>query len=211
MNKPVLIFGATTRGKIVADILQQNQCTVYGFLDNNPKLAKKTRYHLPVLGNIDDAPLVAQLVNKTFIFVALEEKEAHQRVWNMLNKAHDKLPTINAIHPSATLPIHLHIGQGNCIQAGTHINPNALVSSHCTLENNVTLGCDAVLHNFVHIGAGSIIGQQALIEENVYIGAGSLVQPHITIGKGSRIPARTHVTQNLAPNTHFTAATKSHA
>ena len=86
------------------------------------------------------------------------------------------------LDPQATIGGGLfiaHIG-------GIHINPQAIVGSHCDIAHRVTIGASAM-------------GRQGspTIGNNVYIGTGAALVGKIKIGNGAKIAANTLVITNV--------------
>ncbi len=204
MAKPVLIFGATLKGKIVADILQQNNVMVYGFLDDNTILQGKPYAYAIVVGTMHQPDLLNLLKEECYAFIALENQQKYQTLFQQLLQKHATLSLVNAIHPSVNLN-STHIGDGNCIQGGVQLEPEIIISSHCTIRNNVVIQCNSVLHNHVYIGANSTIGSNVIIEQNTTIEANVIIKDNITIGESSYIPAGAIIHDDVSPFTTLPA------
>lgn len=198
--KSIIILGISPKGKIAADIFQKNNLIVYGFLADNPTATPKEYYNLPVLGPINDPTFLDLLGQNCYGYIALEDKKAYKRLWQVFVKKYAQPPMINAIHPKTTLPMHPKLGQCNLIASGVSIGPDAIISSHCHIGANAVIENGATLHNFVEVGAGTIIGAGALIKENVYIGTGTIISPKVTIKENTRIPPGSIIKNNTTSN-----------
>ncbi|MEM9569542.1 MAG: hypothetical protein AAF900_01135 [Bacteroidota bacterium] len=200
-EKSIIILGISPKGKIAADIFQKNNLVVYGFLADNLPVTQKEYYDLPVLGGINDATFLALLGDNCYGFIALEDKQAYERLWQVFVKQYTQPPMISAIHPKTSLPMHPKLGECNLIASGVCIGPDAIISSHCHIGANAVIENGAILHNFVEIGAGAIIGAGALIQENVYIGPSSIIAPSVTIKAHTTIPSGSIIKHSIISNT----------
>ena len=201
MKKPIIIFGAKGRGKIIAHILEQNDLLSYGFLDDDPKLVDKSLHHLPILGKTNTQEFLDLLHEKCLPFIALQDKVHYQRVRELIRTTNSDLQLINAIHPQAIIAKHIRLGEGNCIQACAYVGPDVIISSHSTIAPHVLIEHSSVLHDFVTIGAGAKIGAHVEIQENVTIGAGAIIASNITIGENTQISAGAIIEKSLPANT----------
>ncbi len=79
------------------------------------------------------------------------------------------------------------IGEGSNVQDGAvlHTDPGCPL----TLDSNVTLGHQAMLHGCT-IGEGSLIGIQAVVLNNAVIGSQSLVGAGAVVTEGKTFPPR---------------------
>lgn len=196
MKDPILILGATGLGKVALEILQKNDFTVYGFLDNNTALHGTEIHYLPVLGGIEDPQYLSLLGRKCQAVVALEHGHQRKTLIQQLEKD-AQISFLNNIHPQAILATHLTLGHGNFICPGVCFAPDVAVGSHNILRTQVIIEHDAQIRNFVHIGAGSTIGESVTIEDDVFIGTGVTVVAGITIGKGAKIGPGSVVIRNV--------------
>ena len=199
-EKSIIILGISPKGKVAADIFQKNKLVVYGFLADKLPVTQKEYYNLPVLGGINDPTFLNLLGGNCYGFIALEDKQAYERLWRVFVKQYEQPPMISAIHPTTSLPMHAKLGECNLIDSGACIGPDAIISSHCHIGANVVIENGATLHNFVEIGAGTIIGAGALIEENVYIGPNSIIARNITIKAHTTLPPGSVIKHNIISN-----------
>lgn len=200
-EKSIIILGISPKGKIAADIFQKNNLVVYGFLADSLPVTQKEYYDLPVLGGINDTTFLDLLGDNCHGFIALEDKQAYERLWQVFVKRYAQPPMISAIHPKTSLSMHPKLGECNLIASGVYIGPDAIISSHCHIGANAVIENGAILHNFVEIGAGAIIGAGALIEESVYIGPGSIIAPGVTIKAHTTISPGSIIKHNTTSNT----------
>ena len=209
MANPVLIFGATDRGKVAASILAQNDVMVYGFLDDDAKLQGKAFGDASVLGGTNDAQFLDLLSQDCTAFIALEDAQAYQALHQRLATNHSNIVLINVIHPSVWIG-DIRLGEGNCLQAGIDVAPDVVISAHCTVGSHAILQSGAILHDFVQVGAAAILGKHVLVEKQVIIGEGAIIKANVTIGEGSYIPAGAIVHEDVPAFTTLAEVNNTH-
>ncbi|MEM9737820.1 MAG: hypothetical protein AAF770_01855 [Bacteroidota bacterium] len=185
--QPIIIIGTGRKGRIALEILQANQITVYGFLDDDNSREGDIIGNVPILGSQKDPIFLGMLGEKCAAFVALEdstEQKNYIQKWQKENP----IPTLNAIHPHAYLASQVSLGEGNLINLLSSIGTEVKIGSYNTVEEQVVIGQAVQIDNHVHICPGTIIGGGAIIHSGAQIGAGAIVMNDITIGENVSIP-----------------------
>jgi sugar O-acyltransferase (sialic acid O-acetyltransferase NeuD family) len=200
MQDPVLIFGAGSIGKTAAEIFNQNEVLIYGFLDDNEELHNKEIGTVTIMGNTDDDGFLKIIGNKTEAFVAIKNKEDRKRIVKLLNERRKTMP-INAIHKEALISEDAAIGHGNLVNAGVLIGPFSTVGNHVILQMGVKIEPNVVIGDFVEVGTGVNICSGVTIEEGAFIGTGVSIVSGVTIGKDARVGAGSVVIADVPPKT----------
>lgn len=198
MQDPVLIFGAGSIGKTAAEIFNQNEVLIYGFLDDNEELHNKEIGTVTIMGSTDDDGFLKIIGNKTESFVAIKNKEDRKRIVKLLNERRKTMP-INAIHKEALISEDASIGHGNLVNAGVLIGPFSTVGNHVILQLGVKVEPNVVIGDFVEVGTGVNICSGVTIEEGAFIGAGVSIVSGVTIGKDARVGAGSVVIADVPP------------
>jgi sugar O-acyltransferase (sialic acid O-acetyltransferase NeuD family) len=188
MNNPVIIFGASTIGRLAKEIFESNGVVVYGFLDDDKKLHKTEIDEVQVLGATDDQGFLKLIGKKCDAFVASDENKLRKGLTAMLLDARHLQP-MNAIHQRAQVSKRAAIGYGNFIDAGVEIASGADIGSHCLIQAQSYIGMDCKLEDFVQIGVGAKVNASVTLEAEAFIGAGVTIISGVTIGKGARVGA----------------------
>ena len=188
MENPVIIFGANTLGKAVAEIFESNDVIVYGFLDDNTALHGDTLGTLPILGGTEDDSFLELIGQKCEAFVAIDDAAIRKSIIVLLKERMKKIP-VNAIHSNTEIAVSAHIGHGIFANSGVIIGSNARLGDHCMLNSNAVIDYSAKLEDMVRVGAGAVIGAEAEVGSEVFIGAGATVVPGVKIAKNARIGA----------------------
>ncbi len=186
MENPVIIFGASTIGRLAKEIFESNGVVVYGFLDDDVKLHKTEIDEVQVLGATDDQGFLKLIGKKCEAFVASDDNKIRKGLTKVLQEVRHVQP-MNAVHQKTNISKRSSIGYGNFIDDGVTMASGVIVGSHCLIQSKVYIGMDSILGDFVQVGIGSIISPGATIEDEVFIGAGVTIVSGVTIGKGSRV------------------------
>jgi sugar O-acyltransferase (sialic acid O-acetyltransferase NeuD family) len=186
MNNPVIIFGASSIGRLAKEIFESNGVVVYGFLDDDKKLHKTEIDEVQVLGSTDDQGFLKLIGKKCEGFVATDENKLRKGLTNMLQEVRHVQP-MNAVHSKANISKRASIGYGNFIDTDVIIASGATVGSHCLIQSQAYIGMDTTLGDFVQVGIGSKISAGVKIEDEAFIGSGVTIVSGVTIGKGARV------------------------
>ncbi len=189
MQKPIIIFGAGSRGQVVAEIFESLGTMVYGFLDDNPDIAASKKFwsHNQCLGRTDDDHYLEILGDKCFPFIALEKEIEIKQTRRKLEK-NNRMRAINAIHKYSYLAKEVSFGIGNIIDVGVSIGWGTQISEFCTLMGYTKIGKEVTIHSFAKIDEGAIIHNNVIVEEGVHIGSGAIIGPGVIVEKKSIIP-----------------------
>lgn len=196
MENPVIIFGANGLGVCALDIFQENNITVYAFLDDAENLHDTEINFTPVLGRTDDVKFLKLIGKKCEAFVATDDNSLRKGITEMLLTKRKVMP-VNAVHPHAYLATSASIGSGNLVQAGVIINSQVTIANHCIFNTQATIDYGAEIQDFVQIGTGAVINAHVVIEEGAFIGSGVLIVSGVKIGKNARVGAGSVVLQDV--------------
>ena len=186
MNNPVIIFGASSIGRLAKEIFESNGVVVYGFLDDDKKLHKTEIDEVQVLGATDDQGFLKLIGKKCEGFVATDENKLRKGLTNMLQEVRHVQP-MNAVHSKANISKRAAIGYGNFVDTDVIIASGASVGSHCLIQSQAYIGMGTTLGDFVQVGIGCKISAGVKIEDEAFIGSGVTIVSGVTIGKGARV------------------------
>ena len=186
MQNPVIIFNASTIGRLAKEIFESNGVVVYGFLDDDKKLHKTEIDEIQVLGDTEDQGFLKLIGKKCEAFVATDDNKLRKGLTSMLQEVRHVQP-MNAVHQKATVDKRASIGYGNFIDTDVVIASGATIGSHCLIQAKAYVGVDCVLGDFVQVGIGTVISSGVKIENEAFIGSGVTIVSGVTIGKGARV------------------------
>ncbi len=195
MNKPVIIIGGTTLGKVALEIFQSNGVVVYGLLDDKIEAGTMIS-EVPVLGKTDDEQYLKLIGKKCDVFVATDDNRLKENTIEDLQKERNSMP-VNAIHASAMLAASVEIHHGNMIGQRVALGAHCKIGNHCLIHAGAVLEAEAEVEDFAQIGAGTVIGQGAKIGKKAFVGTGVTVVGGVQIAPGARVGAGAVVVGNV--------------
>ena len=200
MIKKLFIFGAGSAGKDILQIIfQVNQVKltweVVGFVDSDPKLAKKNILGIPIF-KYDDL----SISNNYYGICGVMDCELKKRIVNNeIRKKKYKLATI--IHPDVMQPSDLKIGPGSVLFSGVKISYNVKMGKCVWIDVNSLLGHDLMVDNYTSIMPSVTISGNCKIGSESLIGAGAIIHQNISIGKKCLVGIGTTIVKNIHHNT----------
>jgi sugar O-acyltransferase (sialic acid O-acetyltransferase NeuD family) len=196
VREPVLILGAGGHGRVVLDILlQSGRHEVVGFLDNNADIHGRRVDGIPVLGPVDDLPLLADQFGSPAVIIAVGDNGVRRGLARQVESLGFELAS--AIHPSATLAHNATVGRNVVIAAGV------VICAHCQIGDSVILNTGCIVDHQTMIGEGSHIcpgvriAGRVKVEPGVFVGIGATVIPKVTLGCESIIGAGAVVIEDV--------------
>lgn len=98
------------------------------------------------------------------------------------------------IHPSASLPRSLQIGEGSLVGRLVSGGSDVVIGNHCHLNRSASLGHHCVIEDFVTVSPAAVLLGGTTIRHGSFIGAGSVVLPGVTVGANATVGAGAIVT-----------------
>jgi len=194
----VLVIGAGGHGRVVLDILQQqDECEVVGFLDNNREIIGRRIDGLPVLGSIADVRSIAERHQARGAIVAIGDNGVRRGLARDLRRL--GLDLINAVHPSAAIAGSAALGRNVVVAAGV------VVCAHCQIGDSVILNTGCIVDHQTMVGEGTHIcpgvrvAGRVKIESGAFLGIGSTVIPKVVIGCEAIVGAGAVVIEDVEP------------
>lgn len=189
-----VIYGASGHGKVIADILEKNNASIIGFLDDDAKkwgqdffgykVFKKNKF-LPT----DFSPEECKII------IAVGENITRKILAERLVAEGFKFG--KAIHPSAVIGKNVTIGEGTVLMANSVVNAESKIGKHCIINTSVSVDHDGLIRDFVHLSPGCHLGGRVEVGELSWIGLGAAVIQNIKIGRNSIVGAGTVVIRSV--------------
>jgi sugar O-acyltransferase (sialic acid O-acetyltransferase NeuD family) len=160
---------------MVAYILSyQDDIEIAGFIDDDQTQMGCEYNGIPVLGS---ASMLSNLrkegVNRAI--VSIGSNKIRGQIADQLVDSGFEL--INAIHPTAIISKHVHIGQGVIIGSGVNLYVNAVIGNNVFIGPGVIVSHDSIVGDNVLLSVGSVIGARVDIDQHAFVGAGATVMP----------------------------------
>lgn len=193
----IVIIGARVDGhaKVVLELTKAiRDIEVIGFLDDNESNHGKFIHEVKILGPTSLLKNLVEADEVDAFIVAIGDNLTRRTLGERLLSY---CPSINIIHPSATIDPSVKIGFGNVIMQHAVIVADTVIEDFVNVHALVSVDHDCVLHSGVNLAPGVHIAGRVHIELDVFVGTGASIIPDIHIGAGSIIGAGSVVIRNL--------------
>ena len=197
MTLKTVIIAASGHGKVVLDILQQNEdVEITGFIDDDHVLHGKGVNGVPVIGNFSMISNMTGKIDRGIVAIG----DNHIRA-EFFKKLQDiGIQTITAIHPAAIIAKTATVGNGTVVAANAVINPSAEIGENCIINTGATIDHDNFIADHVHISPGVNLAGNVSVSEYSHIGIGASIINGITIGQNVTVGAGAVVTKDVPDN-----------
>ncbi len=171
MLNRLVIIGAGSHGKVIADIAVKIGYKDIAFIDDN---IKGHCIGFPILGACE----ILEMLNDgdTDFIIAVGENQIRKNIAQKYN-----INWVSIIHPSAQIGSYVSIDKGTAVMAGAVVNVSAKVGKHCIINTSAIVEHDCILEDFVHISPNAALGGTVYIGERSHIGIGASVKNNIKI------------------------------
>ena len=177
MENNLTLYGASGHAKVIIDILCKNHVTINCIMDDNPKSDHILGFPVLKTAEVDHSKL-------TNVIIAI----GNNRVRKLLSKRISVFfPT--AIHPTAVVSQFAVLGGGTVVMAGSLINPDSRIGTHCIINTGSIVEHDCLIGDFVHISPGVSLAGGVSVGEGAHVGIGATVIQGVSIGKWAVIGA----------------------
>ena len=174
MGEKVIILGAGSHAKAIANIVRLREDNVIGFLDDNIKEGTEIIDNIEVIGKIEDCTKFQ--TDRVLFIIGIGNNEAREKIGTQYN-----LDYYTAIHPNAIIGDNVKIGKGTAVMANVVINTNTIIGNHCIVNTGAIIEHDNIIDDYVHVSPNATLCGTVSIGEKTHIGAGAMLRNNINI------------------------------
>lgn len=186
-NTKIYIFGASGHGKVVSELITNNQCKIEAMVDDEPKLNYFNE--IPII-NSAFLPKAAENIS---VIIAIGNNSTRKKISSKLNEFN----FFSTVHKTAFVSPSATIGLGTVIMLYAIINSDATIGNHVIINTGALIEHDCNIEDFVHISPKVTLSGNVTIGVGTHIGSGAIVIPGIKIGKWCTIGAGTVVINDI--------------
>jgi len=181
------IFGAGGHGRVIAELLQFNDCKVEAFFDDRPKL--NLMNSIPVISS----DFLENNQMKLSVIIAIGDNLVRKKISKRLknNLFYSCYHNKAIISPSAKVNI------GTVVMLNAIINSNVEIGKHVIINTASIVEHDCIIEDYVHLSPSVTLLGDVFVGEGTQIGAGVIVLPGVKIGKWCIIGAGSVVINNV--------------
>ena len=194
-HRDVYVLGGQGHGRVVIDVFISNHFKVTGILDPNLERGSQV-LGVPVLG--DDNFLVGVSPEKVLLINGIGANPGVFRRTQLFNNMKKKGFTFKTIqHVTAVMGSACYFDEGAQVMAGAVLQNQVSVGINAVVNTRVSVDHDCKIARHAVISPGSILCGDVLIQEAAFIGAGAMILPGVTVGKYAIVGAGSVVTKDV--------------
>lgn len=169
------LFGASGHGKVIAEIAEENNITIEGFIDSDQSKNKVLDYTV-----IHQIP--AQQLD---VVLSIGNNQVRKKIAE--ENTQFSYPIL--IHPKAVISKRATIKEGTVIMTGVSVNSEVNIGKHCIINTNASVDHECIISDYVHISPNVALAGNVEVGEGTHIGIGASIIQGIKIGKWCTIGA----------------------
>ena len=190
--KCLAILGASSHGKVVADIAECCGWDEVVFFDDAwPRLSRNG--HWLITGNSN--MLARRLSCFSGVSVAIGDNTARAKKLLWLSKI--SAPVVTLVHPSAVISRYARLGTGIVVMPNVVVNVSSCIGDGVILNTGCSVDHDCIVSDCVHISPGARLAGGVQVGTQSWIGIGASVRQMVSVGKRSIIGANAAVVTNI--------------
>ena len=186
MNR-LIIIGAGSHGKVIADAALKNGYTNICYIDDH---ATGDVMGFPIIGTSADIERLND--GSTDFIIGIGNNAIRKTVAEKYN-----VNWVSIVHPSAQIAFNAEIGKGTVIMANAVVNVCATVGEHCIINTGAIVEHDNVIENYAHISPNVALGGTVRIGSLTHVGIGATVKNNTEICSDCTIGAGAVVVKNI--------------
>lgn len=180
----MILYGASGHGKVIAEILEENNIYDIIFWDDNIAARVFEFRVFKPFENIIDQKMIISIGSNT-VRKKISEKTCEQFTFAM------------AIHPNAIISRRCIIGKGSVIMPGVIINTDSTIGRHAIINSGAVIEHDCALDDFTHVSPNATLCGNVSVGQGTHIGAAAVIKQGINIGKWCTIGAGAVVIRDI--------------
>ena len=178
MTSPIVIVGAGRHGGGVADILDSQEVTVAGYLDDTKSKGVIVLGH-PVLDGFSAMRDRAFVIDHSW-FVAIGDNHIRSELCRAL--ANEGASFVSVIHSSAQISRRATLGRGLYVGACATVPTGSIIGDWALIGAHAYLGLDGRVGDAAFIGHGSILAGGASVGARSFLGSGTILSNDASVG-----------------------------
>ncbi len=208
MNKPVGPYPAPRRSLIIVGCggfgrevfstvrainAQGGDWDLEGFVDDDPSPADRAAVLALGARVVGDVEFLAARTDPFSAVVAIGSASSRRGVVDRLAGAPVTFPVL--VHPDATIGLLVSMDVGVVVATGARLSTNITVGAHVHIDQNATVGHDAVLHDFCRLNPQACVSGSVVVGASALIGASATVLQGLQVGESAVVGAGAVVTR----------------
>jgi sugar O-acyltransferase (sialic acid O-acetyltransferase NeuD family) len=130
--------------------------------------------------------------------LAIGDNAIRERVVSRLIDEHPDIDFPALIHPSATISLWSHIGQGSIVMPQAVVGAASLVGRFCLLNTRASIDHDGVMKDFSSLAPAVVTGGHVVIGRRAAVSIGAVIKHGVSIGDDCLVGANSYLNRDLA-------------
>ncbi|WP_121966442.1 acetyltransferase [Myroides sp. N17-2] len=178
------LYGASGHGKVIAEIAEQLNISIDGFIDGNSAITSVLDYKVIASDALG-------LEGKAVISIG------NNKIRKLIANRDNHLNYITLFSPKANISCRVLIDEGTVVMMGATVNSEVKIGKHCIINTNASVDHDCVIKDYVHISPNVGLAGNVEVGEGTHIGIGAAVIQGVKIGEWCTIGAGTVVIKDI--------------
>ncbi|GIF03803.1 NeuD/PglB/VioB family sugar acetyltransferase [Actinoplanes siamensis] len=199
--EPIVIVGCGGHGREVFGVITAvNEASggpwrVLGFLDDAPGAPDLRGVARLGSGCLGPSGMLGDL--DAYYVIGIGDPRVRASVAGGLDRL--GRPAARIVHPAATVGLDNSLAEGLVLFAGARITTNVTAGRHVHLNQNATVGHDAVLGDCVQVNPSAAVSGGCRIGSRALIGTNASVLQGRVVGEGATVGANGCVVRDVPP------------
>ena len=177
------LYGASGHGKVIAEIAEENNVPIEGFIDSDQSKNK-----------ILDYPVIHEIPTKQIdVVISIGQNTTRKKIVSN----HLQFNYLSLIHPKTTISKRAILNEGSVVMAGASVNSEVKIGKHCIINTNASIDHDCIIDDFAHISPNVALAGNVEVGEGTHVGIGACVIQGVRIGKWCTIGAGAVVIKDI--------------
>lgn len=193
---PLLLFGASGHGKVVAEAARAVAPEwALRFGDDAAAAKGAVFFEIPLIG--DREAVLAAYARGVIgaAVVTIGDNGVRARIQAVFEEA--GMPLATVMHPAAVISPSAVLGMGTVLLAGAVIQAEATLGDGVIVNTRASVDHDCVLADFVHVAPGATLCGGVRVGAGALIGVGASVLPGVAIGAEATVGAGAAVIEDV--------------
>jgi sugar O-acyltransferase (sialic acid O-acetyltransferase NeuD family) len=195
----VLLWGARSQARIVAEMLRERQLGVVELVFDATLAAPEFDCAASFLN--DPHALKASLHHVTHFVACIGAHHGYARMRVSETLEHLGLQAMTLVHERAFIEPTASLGRGGLVMPGVVVHKFTRVGAGVVLNTNATVDHECVLGEGVHLMGGASVAGRVTVGDHATVGTNATVLPGLWIGEGAFVGAGAVVTRDVPPRT----------
>ncbi|MDM1096711.1 acetyltransferase [Myroides odoratimimus] len=170
------LYGASGHGKVIAEIAEECNILIKGFIDGNKAITTVLDYEVIASDAVG-------LMGDTVISIG------NNKIRKLIATRDTHLSFVSILSPRANISKRTIIEEGTVVMMGATINSEVKIGKHCIINTNASIDHDCILEDYVHVSPNVALAGNVEVGEGTHIGIGVSVIQGIKIGNWCTIGA----------------------